>query len=501
VQHVIFLIAALMFSKFVILPNNLEMEQKQAKEKIIQISNIFKTELEYLSITNHDWSVWDDTYYYVQNRNKEFIHSNFTQAVLKDIKLNHMEIFDLSGNSIYAKDDGKIDARALLQYSQTLKSELLRWKNEDVKAGKHGIVVFENTIAFVSINPILRGEKKGSPIGMFMMIRIIDDKMLENINKNTNSTITIIKPDDFSSNNTMQKNDFFTEIIDDENMIAYGYLKGLDEKVSVVFKSNHRRDFMIDNKKSITYFFLLATALGVISLIISLYSMQISIIRPIKNLIQYIANIRDDKDYINAPLEHRKDEIGVIAQEFNLLLEKLNKTNEVLLTSARIDTLTGLANRLDIKERFEQEKNVAIREGVPLNILMLDIDYFKNYNDTYGHVKGDAALALVAQAIKGSSIRSVDYFARYGGEEFLAILPRASEEGTALIAQRILENIENLNIEHTSSLLEKKILSVSIGCLSVVAKNEDTQEYLINMADEALYKAKQNGRNRYYVYN
>jgi len=498
VQHFIFFVGAFLFIEFVVQPKNLDMEQKEVKSKLSQILNIFETEKNHLILLISDWAMWDDMYNYVKNRNINFIESNFPEEILKDIKLNRMEIFDIDGNSIYCKDDGTINGEVLTKSPTTFSKNILKFVEKGNKWHKHGIMPIKDNMALVAINPILRGDKQGNPIGTLLMIRLIDEEMIANINKSTNSDISLQRVKDFSSLDKMSEKDFFTEPVDEENIIIYGFLRGLDNNVSIILKSNVKRDFMIQAKDMILNFFVFAVLAGIISLLVSLYSMQISIVRHLKQLLKYIVNTRNGVEYIHHDLWKKKDEIGRIAKEFNLLLEKLNKTNSKLIRLARVDGLTGIANRLDMEEKLEQEINISVRKGEELTILMLDIDYFKLYNDTYGHIKGDQTLTLVAQTIKNSSVRSGDHFSRYGGEEFIGILPNTNKQGAVTIVKRILKNIENLNIEHKSSLLKKKTLSVSIGSVSLVAKQGDTQEFIINMADEALYMAKRNGRDGYF---
>lgn len=497
VQHLVFLIMALILGSLVIRPHNLEMEKKYSQEKISQITNIFYSEMKHLNLISIDWAVWDDTYAYVQDRNDEYIQSNFTHDLLDDINLNHIEIFDISGKSIYRNNDGQLDMSALMQDSKTLRKEFLL---ADGKESNYGVLALADKFALITIGSILQGDRQNPSVGYLMMLRIVDKDMIENINKSTNSTISLINEKDLSLEDRFEKKDFFIEVVNHKNLLAYGSLKGLDQEVSTLIKAGLRRELIIESEKLILFLFIFASILGIVSLLVSLYLIRISITKPLKRLVGHIIKIREDGTYINSALAHREDEIGLMSKEFNLLLKKLHKTNKALLKVARIDALTGLANRLDMEEKFEKERKISIREGVEFTILLLDIDYFKKYNDSYGHVKGDEVLRLVAQEIQSSSLRPGDYFARYGGEEFIGILANTDKEGSVTIAKRILKRIESLNIEHQSSMLEKKIISVSIGCLSIRAKKGDTQEFLINMADEALYKAKQMGRDRYCIY-
>lgn len=171
--------------------------------------------------------------------------------------------------------------------------------------------------------------------------------------------------------------------------------------------------------------------------------------------------------------------------EQNILLEKLAKT----------DGLTGIANRREYDERIVIESARARRDKMPLALIMLDIDFFKQYNDSYGHGLGDECLRRVAQTIKEIPKRPSDLFARYGGEEFVVLLPGVSKEDAKLIADEIRESIEQLKIEHKSSSISP-YLSVSLGVASLYPDNVSSSINLEKAADEALYRAKESGRNR-----
>ena len=173
---------------------------------------------------------------------------------------------------------------------------------------------------------------------------------------------------------------------------------------------------------------------------------------------------------------------------------KLDKANEELFKLSYLDPLTKIPNRRAYEEKLASEINSSKRSKQPLSLMMIDVDNFKEYNDTYGHKKGDLALYTVAQTIKESLPRTTDFVARYGGEEFVVILPSTNQDGAVFVSERIINNVINSNIEHSKSTFSK--LTVSIGISSTNKWFDDLQFY----ADKALYKAKKNGRNRYETY-
>lgn len=185
--------------------------------------------------------------------------------------------------------------------------------------------------------------------------------------------------------------------------------------------------------------------------------------------------------------------------------QKLACANQTLLQYAERDHLTGLFNRRYMDERLNNEITRAQREGSSLSLCMADIDFFKRYNDTYGHQAGDQVLRGVAEALRGG-LRPADCVSRYGGEEFLVILPDTNGEGALAVAERLRERVQALAIEHESSPLGGA-LTISLGVMTwdasqLVCNIQSTGHIsaeLISRSDAALYRAKQQGRNRVVV--
>lgn len=182
--------------------------------------------------------------------------------------------------------------------------------------------------------------------------------------------------------------------------------------------------------------------------------------------------------------------------------QKLASANQVLQQYAQRDHLTGLYNRRYMDERLMNEINQAVEDGFPLSVCLADIDYFKRYNDNYGHQSGDNCLRAVAKALVSSRRRPEDNVSRYGGEEFLVILPRTDQAQALAEAERLRENINALMLPHVAS--PTHYLTISIGVATLYACESlslDTPLHmiasgLIHQADTALYAAKNRGRNQ-----
>lgn len=179
---------------------------------------------------------------------------------------------------------------------------------------------------------------------------------------------------------------------------------------------------------------------------------------------------------------------------------QLSDVNAVLDRLSLVDSLTGIPNRRCFDQSLEQELRLSKRHNNALSLIMLDLDYFKAFNDTYGHQAGDQCLRSVADCISRCLRRPSDMICRYGGEEFAAILPETDEEGVAFIAEKIRSQIADEKIAHKKSQVSDTV-TVSLGTSTCVPEMNISREQLIEQADKALYAAKLKGRNQSLSYS
>ncbi|MBI5885495.1 MAG: diguanylate cyclase [Deltaproteobacteria bacterium] len=189
----------------------------------------------------------------------------------------------------------------------------------------------------------------------------------------------------------------------------------------------------------------------------------------------------------------RDDEIGALAASFNVMVDAIKRRDEALKALATTDGLTAIYNHRYFKAALEKEVMAALRFNRPLSLLMADVDWFKNYNDRNGHTQGDMALRRVADVF-AANVREVDVAARYGGEEFAVILPQTNGAEAVIIAERIRQRVQDELIPFEEDQPNGDV-TVSIGVATLpLAANDPTA--LIVAADKALYRAKEQGRNR-----
>ena len=194
--------------------------------------------------------------------------------------------------------------------------------------------------------------------------------------------------------------------------------------------------------------------------------------------------------------QHRENYLQNCMIELNRL-ELMRQAQQLSILSQQ-DALTGLANRRYLDEVLENEWKRSIRHEVPITIMMIDIDFFKLYNDTLGHIQGDQCLRRIAILLGSISSRSGDLAARYGGEEFLLLFSMTDKDQALIQVQRLMQLMQNIGIAHPRSNVSKYV-TISVGVATTTPHLNDSLSEFISQADHALYVAKNNGRNQYHV--
>ncbi len=226
------------------------------------------------------------------------------------------------------------------------------------------------------------------------------------------------------------------------------------------------------------------------------------------NILAQAGQIIQDEKYSENPL---LPEYRLVVKHYKKLLNQtkrlvkmsdrmqsdLNELNERLEKLSSLDGLTGIPNRRWFDEIYETEWRRAERSVTPLSVIMMDIDYFKLFNDTYGHAEGDKCLKEVASVLSSQAKRPMEVVARYGGEEFVVVLPDTDINGARIVGQNMRISVENLKIPHMKSEVSHVVtISLGLAVSNPPVRETDTPQSLLKNADKMLYRAKEQGRNR-----
>jgi len=267
---------------------------------------------------------------------------------------------------------------------------------------------------------------------------------------------------------------------DNLQIIAVGSIRELDWYITAIYP------FTIGSFLQTGMTVLFGVMMAVILIIFIVFNIFIiGMLKPLNQIVKIIRETFTDLDF--KPQENRdnKDEVETLGDFFYLTV---------------IDHLTGIYNRRYLDGSLKKIIKLHSRTGSSLSVLMIDIDYFKKYNDAYGHDAGDVCLKKVTAVLSQCVIRHGDFVARYGGEEFAAVLPNTDKNGAQLLAEKMLEKIRECNIAHKASDIAGYV-TVSIGGTTGVINHLQHGSDYIKAADKALYESKKNGRNRYTFMN
>ncbi len=499
--------------RLVILPTYLALEESEAKEDLERASEAIYRELEHVNILCHDWASWDPTYEFIVSNSEEYEDSNLTLSTFKTNRLNLIYFCDRNGKIVWqttydVANGWEIRISNILDHVK-VKKYLLDFSDAG-KPYKTGLLNTEHGAMMLASRPILPSSNEGTARGTLIMGRLLDRELIKKLTSQTLVNFNIIPLHDKSVleqytclfNKFAPGSPYYLEKINEDELKAYSIIPDIENNQALMITLSFPREISKQGIKSINFAIIYILLVGTIVLILFLFFTNSMILIPLSKLTRLIKQVENTGDLsIRSPIR-RKDEIGQLSNGFNQMMKKRQIQTEELAAAmktmkklATIDPLTDLANRRYFEDSIEKEWKIVLREKLPIGIILCDIDYFKLYNDTYGHQQGDECLKTVAASIKKGVQRPSDLVARYGGEEFIILLPNTKIVGAIHVAERVRKNVEDLEIDHSASKVGKHV-SISLGVAGYIPDVEAVYEKLIEAADQALYQSKENGRNR-----
>ncbi len=523
--------------RLIIFPNFLELEKYSAQQNLQRSIAAINREIFHLDSKCQDWTAWDDTYEFVKSHSKDYITSNLNKGTFTINSFNAIFICDTNGHTVWGKifdltTNEEIGHQELFQGSSGEQYPLIHpstVKKTLSKTNISGILMTGKGPMLISSRPILTSENKGPSRGHAIFGQFLSVSLKKNLVEQTqvNFTISTDKTliQSFIRNATNPLDAKYNYLIDREDehkLHIYTLYNDIRKNPAFLIKTTIPRD-IVKNGLSTTRFALLSVFfIGTGVMLIIILVMKKTIISPITRLTDHVLSLSETRNYSMRLKIKRRDEIGTLARGFDRMVEKIEQQTEELASInddlkkdiamrmaveralqeanrnldilAKIDGLTKMANRRQFDENLTLEWKRMRREKLPLSLIICDVDCFKLYNDTYGHIAGDDCLRAIAQVIKNSMKRPSDFTARYGGEEFAIILSNTDSEGAAKIAEIIRANIQALGIPHRTSLAADSV-TLSLGIASLIPDETSTVEDLLTLADKALYEAKSQGRN------
>jgi diguanylate cyclase (GGDEF)-like protein len=500
--------AMMSFIAMTILKNSLqngfsEIEHKQAVEQMQQLTRNLNGEMDRLNQMTYDWGNWNDMYNYVTHPTKEFIDHQVAPSTFKEIEIKLFVILDNQGKAVYAESinltNGESESPAKFDH---ILGNIEKRSGFPIPIGKKscGIDLYMDGPILLCWQSIRKSDLTGNPVGTLIVGRMLNNSLLNKIQTQSNIKFDLSQLVDheerFSGRqfNTIQAGKI--EFSKTEPGVLNALLCNIVGQPILKVRLQYPNDVSIrgdDLTWKVVKVLLLVTALTGLAL---LGSIHFQIIRRLRKMDRDLTSIWRDGDWAGRlDFPSGKDELNELSLSINQMLALICEQVSQLESIARIDPLTQIANRRAFDERIAIEMSLHKRKHTPLSLLLIDVDYFKRYNDLYGHPAGDEILKTLGRLLSGVASRPSDLAARIGGEEFVVMLPDTDVDGARHVAETLRLKLAERKIPHEDSPISDQ-LTLSIGVTSAV--HEDISAF-IDRADKALYSAKQTGRNKIFI--
>ncbi|MGK0498836.1 MAG: diguanylate cyclase (GGDEF)-like protein [Oceanicoccus sp.] len=467
-----------------------------------------------------DYAVWDHSYEFIESHRGDPVYEQYVEANLEEQSLEALEV---DGAVFIAAQGGikhnfyneRIDA--LLDPGSEFVPPKIRigfsanpdgsvddpFINSGIGQSNLGPVVFSASHIVTSQQPY------PAPRGILIFWRLLDESYFDRVSKNLQTEMRVVTlseaTEDPLLSSALERLRFegVEQLPRDEHGNLYWTLRdSANNPLFLVEQSTEARGFS-ENVLSSTV--IVGFASSALILFILVLAFSHIVINRILNAKETMLDIINTGDYTRRLASADKDEMDTMFSQFNELLEQIQEQNQELVEQnqdlaklSEQDALTGIANRRFLDDVLARSWRQCGRLKTTMSVLMIDVDYFKAYNDRYGHPAGDQVLIKIAQTLQQNLYRTTDYLARFGGEEFCVVLTDTNSETAHVIAERLRSGIEHLRIRSDESKSED-VITVSIGVATFMPSAKMAETNMIKAADDALYEAKRQGRNRVFL--
>jgi diguanylate cyclase (GGDEF)-like protein len=510
------LAAELSIRYWIELPELYRIERDSDARNVMRLRNAMARRAEDLARKVRDYAAWDATYEFMSlssddERAAYFIETEIGPATYRNNQINGIVILDNDGRVVHSANistqTGAPDAALELKVDSLDPRVFSRPGHQSVNIAAGIAPSSVGHVLFASARIVDTSEKL-PPRGSILFWRLFDATELADISHLTGTRFTLIPIDVAAAEPRLasmlaraqeRPGDFTPR---DANGFVYWQLDDFAGRPAfLVRQKTLPRSFNPE-------LFSPSTLVGFVCAGLVLLALFAIITRTVVDrVVRASATMRKIRE--TGAFHHRipivgdqVDELGEMFQHFNAMLlrlsrqeEDLREQNRRLAEMSQQDTLTGIPNRRALNENFDRFWRQAVRAKRPISVLMVDVDYFKPYNDRYGHLAGDRVLKQVAQTLQENLHRATDFVARYGGEEFCVILTETTLDHAVRVAEGLRKAVMDIGIRHDDAP-GSGIVTISIGVASATANQTVVHLDLLRAADRALYRAKETGRNR-----
>ncbi|RPA64506.1 diguanylate cyclase [Shewanella frigidimarina] len=513
-QSRIFLLLLLSFSfavfgyrVFIEIPQLKSALKLSVSQQLASLALAGNREIERINTINYDYAIWDDTYAFSKDFNADFIENNLNVEVFSNLKIDGFILIDDNNTVLFksgfnSKTKSEIDFflpdnKGIKNYLNLSPSAIERYDTPSYT----GLIVTNFGPTLFSSVKIKKSNKTGDGNIYLIILKIFDQDLVDEM---ASFTFTNINYAPFNGGSTLYSGSDWLDVKPEPKISSETELYLHDVWNNPIGKLTMQHPNSVNPSwldwKSLLFILLL---MGMLYIIFSIFSLKIT--KPINILANKIRETSNNNhkniSCTLSKIENKNDitEIYTVYRYFNELIDRVNAQNKTLNENTLLDPLTNIANRRALLLYIEKQIPFFTRFNIDFMVIMIDVDYFKFYNDFYGHQAGDGALIKVSTHLESFFKRQTDICVRYGGEEFLIVSAINENESCNFIVSELIESFKMLNIEHSKSHV-KPFITISAGaCLFKNEKNYNVPlniDSIISKADTALYQAKKYGRNQ-----
>ena len=494
-------------SQFIIGPAFSELEKHKAGVELTIIRKTYENEIKHIDLLCTDWATWDDTFEFVKDENEDYIESNLLLDSFSTTDMNLIYIYNDEGQKIFGKC---YDLNERIEVDMDKISGVENFmpgvpfpEDYDYESILYGMIKVKDGFYIATATRRIMPSSGDTDRcnGFMVMGKFLNDSFFENMKESVGQDFEVVTCEPGCDLNGFKE-------LPNESCGFLGFAtyrfsekdNANDDVETLLYDVNGAPAFLIaheiDNSivdlgyKSFAYLF--ATISGIflsLFIVMGLLTRKI-VLAPLNKMVEEIGEIQKTQNLAISESANRKDELGYLAIQFNVLLSNLEAKTNQLKVLATTDSMTGILNHKTVMEKLEHEIVRARRYGNSLSVAVLDIDYFKQINDKFGHQVGDVVIKTLVSVIK-KEIRETDCFGRYGGDEFLLLFIDQDIENASHAMKRIYDSVASITWEH-----DNLKATLSSGVTEFDNKIESLRD-LIERADGNLYIAKDNGRNNY----
>lgn len=475
-----------------------EVRSQQARE-LLAVQMGIKFAQRNLDVLCYDYSVWDEMVGFVAVRDEAFSRSNLSSNAFEAANIDGAYLFNTDGDLLwhYSSSEKLLPDTLPNNNKAWIGSVLPDLKDieKEVPTTRNGLMNLGQSVVYFSNTSVLPSDEEGEVVGSLLMVRAINSELTEEIQQLSlvNFSLDMLDPTkEYDGIETFDAVPYIDSLAQ-KHMWLLNDVFGIPALKISVTHDKSLSPSLFTPESAVLFFTLVLVSLGTI------IPISIMILKPLRTANKVLKKMIDSGKLIKMKTGWHIDEIVKLSLSFNQVVEKLERHQNYLESLSYKDPLTGVANRRSL-EVFAQRAHEQWSEGKGLiGFLMIDIDNFKAYNDTQGHLAGDKAILTIAQTLLLECRRRGELLTRYGGEEFCVVIHGDNIAQMELLSKRMLKQVWELNLYHPEASHGKRV-TVSIGGALYEryspSFSDMTWEMMIGQADAQLYEAKMSGRNQ-----